>query len=171
MKEAFWGYLLISLGLFIIVVLLLVQRLTTSNEEDFYLTREVLEASMIDAVDYGSYRLTGRVVMSAEKFEEVFIRRFAENVTNNKSYTLEFYDIYEDPPKATVRIRTGSGTTVLNSDSFGISVDTILSGILETIEATGKTEVSKGEVSSITEQDTLDTNFNEVSEYDWGDDF
>src|SRR5574344_445091 len=141
MKEAFWGYFIIALGMFIIVILLLVQRLTTTNEEDFYLTREVLEASMIDAVDYGSYRLTGRVVMSAEKFEELFIRRFAESVTNNKSYTLEFYDIYEDPPKATVRIRTSSGTAVLNSDSFGISIDTILSGILETLEV-----VSKGEV-------------------------
>ena len=73
MKEAFWGYFIISLGLFILVVLLLVQSLTVTNEEDFYLSREVLEASMIDAVDYGSYRLTGRIVMSNEKFKEALI--------------------------------------------------------------------------------------------------
>ena len=132
MKESFWGYFIIILGMFVLVVILLVQRLTVTNEESFYLTREVLEASMIDAVDYGSYRLTGRIVMSSEKFQEVFIRRFAESVTNNKDYTIEFYDIYEEPPKASVRIRTSGGSAEINSDEFGITIDTILSGILET---------------------------------------
>ena len=78
--------------------------------------------------------------MSSEKFQEVFIRRFAESVTNNKSYTIEFYDIYEDPPKATVRIRTSGGTAEINSDEFGITVDTILSGILETKLLTKRSE-------------------------------
>ena len=132
MKESMWGYLIIALGVVIIVILLLIQRVTTTSEEDYYLVREILEASMIDAVDYGSYRLSGRIVMSKEKFEEVFIRRFAESVTNNKDYRIEFYDIYEDPPKATVRIRTLSGESVVNSDSFEVSIDTMLSGILET---------------------------------------
>lgn len=132
MKEAFWGYFIVFLGLFIIVVLLLVQRLTVTNEEDFYLGREVMEASMIDAVDYGTYRTTGKIVMSEQKFVEVYLRRFAESVTNNKTYTIEFYDIIEEPPKATVRIRTSSGSTEINSDSFEISLDTIQHGILET---------------------------------------
>lgn len=171
MKEAFWGYFIIALGLFILVILLLVQRLTVSSEESFYLTREVLEASMIDAVDYGSYRLTGRVVMSDEKFKESFIRRFAESVTNNKAYTLEFYDVYEDPPKATVRIRTSSGTTVLNSDSFGISVDTILSGILETIEATSATPVKPPEPPEISVKETIDIDFDNISEISLPNDF
>ena len=73
MKESMWGYLIISLGLLIITIILFVQRLTTTNEEDFYLGREVLEAAMIDAVDYGSYRTTGDLWMSKEKFVEVFI--------------------------------------------------------------------------------------------------
>ena len=171
MKEAFWGYFIISLGLFILVILLLVQNLTVTSEEDFYLSREVLEASMVDAVDYGSYRLTGRIVMSDEKFKEAFIRRFAESVTNNKAYTIEFYDVYEDPPKATVRIRTSSGTTVLNSDSFGISVDTILSGVLETIEAISATPVPPKEVSEISTRDTIDIDFNDTTEEVVPDDF
>ena len=70
MKESMWGYLIISLGLLIITIILFVQRLTTTNEEDFYLGREVLEAAMIDAVDYGSYRTTGDLWMSKEKFVE-----------------------------------------------------------------------------------------------------
>ena len=52
MKESVWGYLILSLGLIIIAVLLLVQRLTTTNEEDYYLSREVMKASMVDAIDY-----------------------------------------------------------------------------------------------------------------------
>ncbi|NLC48409.1 MAG: hypothetical protein GX758_03510 [Tenericutes bacterium] len=138
MKEAFWGYFLIALGLIIITVLLLVNRLTTTNEEGFYLGREVLEASMIDAVDYGTYRTTGRLVMSKQKFVEAFIRRFSESVTNNKTYKLEFYDIYEEPPKASVRIRTTSGSTAVKDDSFELTLDTNLNGILETIY--GKTD-------------------------------
>ena len=50
MKEAFWTYLLIALGIFIFVVLLLVQDLTSTDEEDYYLTKEVMEAAMIDAM-------------------------------------------------------------------------------------------------------------------------
>lgn len=131
MKEAFWGYFVVILGLFIIVVLLMIQRMTVTTEEDYYLGREVMESSMVDAVDFGTFRTTGRIVMSREKFVEVFIRRFAESVTNNKTYKLEFYEIYEDPPKATVRVRTSSGATEINSESFDISLDTIMSGIIE----------------------------------------
>lgn len=136
MKESIWGYLILVLGIIIIVILLLVQRITTVNEEDFYLGREVMEASMLDAVDYGTFRTTGRIVMSKEKFVEVFIRRFAESITNNKDYKLDFYDIYEEPPKATVRIRTVSGESTLNSDTFNIKLDTYMNGILESIYGT-----------------------------------
>ncbi len=133
MKESYWAYFILLLGVAIVIVMLLIQRMTTTTEEDFYLGREVLEASMIDAVDYGTYRTTGKIVMSEQKFVEVFIRRFAESVTNNKTYELSFYGIYEDPPKATVRIRTSSGTTEIGSESFDVNLDTTLSGILETI--------------------------------------
>jgi len=133
MKESYWAYLIITLGIVIIVVMLMIQRMTTTTEEDFYLGREVLEASMIDAVDYGTYRTTGKIVMSEQKFVEVFLRRFAESVTNNKTYEISFYDIYEEPPKATVRIRTKTGATEVGSDSFDVNLDTTISGILETI--------------------------------------
>ena len=48
MKESVWGYLILVLGLVIISILLLVQRLTTTNEEDYYLSREIMKASMAD---------------------------------------------------------------------------------------------------------------------------
>lgn len=134
MKHSFWGYFVVLCGVVIIVILLLVQRMTTTSEEDFYLAREVMEASMVDAVDYGTYRTTGKLVMSEQKFVEIFIRRFAENVTNNKTYKLEFYDIYEEPPKASVRVRTSSGNTAnIKDTSFDVTLDTLVNGILETI--------------------------------------
>ena len=136
MKQSFWAYFVIVAGVVIITILLLIQRMTTTTEEDYYLEKEILEASMIDAVDYGTYRTTGKIVMSEQKFVEVFLRRFAESVTNNRNYEISFYDIYEDPPKATVRIRTNSGVTEINSESFDIALDTTLSGILETIYGT-----------------------------------
>ena len=140
MKESYWAYFLLILGIVIVLVMLLIQRLTTTTEEDFYLGREVLEASMIDAVGYGTYRTTGKVIMSEQKFVEVFIRRFADSVSNNKTYELSFYDIYEDPPKATVRIRTSSGVTEVGSENFDVKLDTTLNGILETIYGVEKAE-------------------------------
>lgn len=91
-----------------------------------------MQASMLDAVDYGAYRTTGRIIMSKSKFMEVYIRRFAESVTNSQDYQIDFYDIYEEPPKASVRIRTMSGESTINSDSLNFSIDTLISGVLET---------------------------------------
>ena len=133
MKESAWGYAIISLGLIILSVLLLTQRLTTTNEEDFYLGREILAASMVDAVDLGTFRTTGELVMVKEKFVEIFLRRFAESVSTSKNFQIDFYDIREYPPKASVRIRTTSGETTIQNDSFEVNIDTLLSGVLETI--------------------------------------
>ena len=46
---------------------------------------------------------------------------------------LEHYDIKEYPPKASVRIRTMSGDVSIAQDSFSVSLDTLLSGVLETV--------------------------------------
>ena len=133
MKESFWTYLVIMLGLFIIVVLIIVQDLTSTSEEDYYMMKEVMEAAMIDSVDYGIYRSTGEIRIIEEKFVENFTRRFAESISANKDYRLEFYEIYESPPKATVRISTSTREYTVDSEEivdFGIV--TILSSIMET---------------------------------------
>ncbi len=136
MKQEFWAYAVVLFGVVIVIIMLFIQRMTITTEENYYLEKEILESSMIDAVDYGTYRTTGKIVMSEQKFVEVFIRRFAESVTNNKTYQLNFYDIKEEPPKATVRIRTSAGSTEIDSESFDVNLDTTLSGILETIYGT-----------------------------------
>lgn len=137
MKESMWGYLIISLGLVIVAILFLVQNLTTTNEQDYYLSREILRSSMYDAIDYGTYMKSGKLVMSKEKFVSVFTRRFAESVNPDRTYQLDFYDIYEYPPKATIRIKTSTGETIINNNGVNVEVNTFITGILETAEANG----------------------------------
>lgn len=133
MKETFWTYLLIVLGLFVIVVMILIQDLTGTSEEDYYLTKEVMQAAMIDSIDYGVYRQYGDIRIIKEKFVENFIRRFSESVNSIKTYKIEFYEIYEEPPKATVRIKTATNEYQVSTDtSVDFDIVTILSGILET---------------------------------------
>ena len=93
MKESMWGYMLIALGLTVITVIVLVQNITTTQEEDYYLTREILESSMIDALDYATFRTKGEVTIVKEKLVEVFIRRFAESVSIGNVYKIDIYDI------------------------------------------------------------------------------
>ncbi len=116
MKESMWGYWIVILGISIFALMMLLQNYTTTSEQDYYLMKEVMEASMYDAVDYGYYRETGKLTMNTEKFVENFIRRFADSVNINKNYKLDFYQIYEEPPAASVKI-----TTRTNDTNFGDS--------------------------------------------------
>ena len=143
MKESFWAYLFIVLGLFVIVIMMLIQDVTTTDEEDFYLTKEVMEAAMVDSIDYGVYMDTGDIRIIQSKFVENFTRRFADSVKDSKNYTLEFYDIYEDPPKATVKVSTSTKDYSVTTDStVNFDILTIMSGILETKYGGGSSKYS-----------------------------
>ena len=142
MKESYWGYWLILLGIFVIGVMLLVNSTTTTTTQDYYMLKEVTQASMIDAVDLSYYRLYGDVKMSKEKFVENFIRRFSENNSLSKTYTVEFYDLYEVPPKVSVKVSSVSNAYNIGNDantSFDIvnKIDAILDYGVKTDEATG----------------------------------
>lgn len=130
MKESLWGYWLIVLGIFIIMVLLLVQNLTTSNTEDYYLVKEITENAIIDAVDYGYYRIYGEIKINKEKFYESFMRRFAEEASIISTYDIYFGEVYEAPPKVSVLVssKTGSFNVTGGSDTFDIvnRIDSIL---------------------------------------------
>ena len=112
MRESYWGYWIILLGIFVIVIMMLVSNVTTTNTQDYYLVKEVTEASMVDAVDYAYYRTTGELKINSEKFVESFLRRFADNVELN-TYQIDFYGIYEAPPKVSVKVTTKSAKIVI----------------------------------------------------------
>ena len=142
MKESYWGYFLILLGIFVIVIMMLVNNVTTTNTQDYYLLKEVTQAAMLDAVDYGYYRNEGELRIVKEKFIENFLRRISESVNINNTYTFEFYDLYECPPKVSVKVTTKSGTYNVggNASSFDIvnKIDAILEDGLDTPESIEK---------------------------------
>ena len=57
MKEAFWGTLIIILGLFGIVVINVFQNVTVDNDRVYYLIKESTQAAALDALDLTYYRL------------------------------------------------------------------------------------------------------------------
>ena len=130
MRESYWGYWIILLGIFVIVILMLVSNVTTTNTQDYYLIKEVTEASMVDAVDLGYYRTTGELKINSDKFVESFVRRFAENVELN-TYQIDFYGIYEAPPKVSVKVTTKSATYNVASDSTSFDMTNRVDAILE----------------------------------------
>ena len=132
MKHALWGYWLVLLGIFIVIIMMLVQNLTSSSTQDYYLIKEITEAAMIDAVDYSYYRTFGEIKINKEKFYESFLRRFSENASTSTVYTVSFYGVYEAPPKVSVEIKSRSNTfnVMGDSDSFDMvdRIDAIIEG-------------------------------------------
>ena len=76
MKESLWGYWIVVLGISIVGVMVVLHNYTTTSEQDYYLIKEVLEASMNESVDFSFYRDTGRLKMNAEKFTEILLEDF-----------------------------------------------------------------------------------------------
>ena len=132
MKESLWGYWLIILGLGVITVMMLLQNYTTTNEQDYYLIKEVTEASMVDAIDWAHFRKYGELRIIKEKFVEDFTRRFSETVNINKTYNIKFYDIYEAPPKVSVKVTTKTDSYSVGSDTDTVDVVNKIDSILET---------------------------------------
>ena len=106
MKEAFWGVLIIVLGLFGIVIVNLFQNVTVDNDRVYYVIKESTEAAAFDAIDLAHYRLNGTIRIVEDKFVENLTRRFAENISKG-TYKIVVEDINEMPPKISLRVETG----------------------------------------------------------------
>ena len=134
MKESLWGYWLIVLGLGVLVVMMLLQNYTTTNEQDYFLIKEVTEAAMTDAIDWAHYRKYGEVRIIKEKFVEDFTRRFSETVNINKTYNIKFYDIYEAPPKVSVKVTTQTDSFTILGEEQNADVVNKIDAIIETVK-------------------------------------
>jgi len=131
MKNAYWAYWLILLGMVIVVIMLLVQNLTTTSTQDYYLIKEITEASLVDAVDYSYYRDHGEIKINKEKFYESFLRRFAETASLSTTYTVSFYGVYEAPPKASVEIKSKSNSFNVVGDATSLDMVERIDAVLE----------------------------------------
>lgn len=105
MKWTFASAGLVIIGLFGIMIIVLFNEITVSNEQDYTTLKEATEASMIEAVDSAYYRLTGKLKMNQEKFIESFTKRFILSSTFGQgNYYIDFYQITEYPAKVSLRI-------------------------------------------------------------------
>ena len=112
-------------------VMVLLQNYTTTSEQDYFLIKSVLEASMYEAVDYGYYREHNDVRIIEEKFVENFIRRFAESADLANTYVIEIYDISTKPPKVSLKVSSTSETTA-TGEIMEFDVVNNIDAILET---------------------------------------
>jgi len=133
MKESFWGYLILLFGIFIIVIMMIIRDYQTTNDEDYFIMKEVTQAAMIDSIDYAYYREHNDLRIIEEKFAENFLRRFAESMSSNKTYKIELFDLNENPPKVSVRITTSTGEYIVEQEQGAVDfgVVNILSAILD----------------------------------------
>lgn len=132
MKWSFYSVGMIIFGLVGLAIIVLFIQLTVNSDEEYYLLKEVTEASMIDSLDIAYYRNTGNIKIVKEKFAESFFRRFAEstNINANK-YTIKISNIVESPPKVSVEITSelGEKTIFKSTDNYNVYSD--LDAIIE----------------------------------------
>lgn len=126
------------MGLFGLLIIILFNEITVSNEQDYYTLKDATEAAMIESIDIAYYRLTGEIKMSKEKFVENFTRRFTETSTFGQgNYNIEFYQISESPAKVSLRIVDSTNsyniynTYSVDIDATQINVVNELSAILD----------------------------------------
>ena len=138
MKWSFASVALIMFGLIGLLIILLFNEITVSNEQDYYTLKDATEAAMTDSIDVAYYRLTGEIKISQEKFVENFTRRFTETSTFGQgNYGIEFYQIIEYPAKVSLRIvdKTNSyniyNTYSVDIDATQATIVNELSAILD----------------------------------------
>ncbi len=139
MNKSFWGVFVVMLGITSIILIALFQSITNSDEHNSQLLKEVTEAAMWDAVDYGYYRDNGSYKINKEKFVENFIRRFAQSSQGRtKEYKIDFLDVNELPPKVSIKVTTTveSGTVFSllggNTNEVNFTLNNTIDAILET---------------------------------------
>ena len=120
---------IILLSLMSLLLINVISNYSTGGELDYYLVKETTEAAMEDAIDLEYYRMNSLLRIDKEKFVESFLRRFADNVDNTRSYTISFYDINEVPPKVSVKV---DSHTVLSFSGEAANISTNIDAILET---------------------------------------
>ncbi len=117
MKEAYWGYWLVLLGIFVVVVMLLSNDATTTNSQDYYQLKEVANSALYDSIDYSYYSQTRQIRILKEVFVENFLRRFSETVQITDTYDIQFLDLYESPPKVSIKISTSTAGFIVGRDT------------------------------------------------------
>lgn len=135
MKESFWAYLVIIMGIVSIFFVFIFNTITNTSEHNYNLLKDTTEAAMYDALDMAAYREDGTIRIDREKFVENFIRRFAENASYpSDEYIVEIYDVNEEPPKVSLRVKSTEKSSFTDND--GDIIDFTLSSRIDAIMET-----------------------------------
>ncbi|MCI5984451.1 MAG: DUF5411 family protein [Firmicutes bacterium] len=132
MKETMWAWFVVVVGIVCLGAVFFFQRIVNTSEHNYYMLKEVAEASMWDAIDLGHYRTSdGEIKIIREKFVESFIRRFAESANLSRNYLIQIYDVNEIPPKVSIKV-SSKETGVVNSEEYNFDIINKLDAIFET---------------------------------------
>lgn len=133
MKESLWAYFVLLFGVFIIVIMMIIRDYQTTNDEDYYLIKEITKSAMIDAVDYSYYRDHNDLKIIEDKFAENFLRRFAQSMDSNKNYKIQIFDVSENPPKVSIKVSSSTSTYKVDESegTVDFGVVNLLSAILD----------------------------------------
>lgn len=160
MRYAYFGFGMLLFGSIGVVIIMMFESITLDNDSEYYVLKEAQEAAMLESVDLACYRSSDvvrnddnspkrdadgnytyvgcngdRLKISEQKFVENFTRRFSQTISGNvDSYTLDFYDIIESPPKATVVVTSHNKSYSLVFKSDDLNITNNLSGILEMVD-------------------------------------
>ena len=132
MKETMWAWFVVVVGIVCLGAVFFFQRIVNTSEHNYYMLKEVTEASMWDAIDLGHYRTSdGEIKIIREKFVESFIRRFAESANLSRNYLIQIYDVNEIPPKVSIKV-SSKETGVVNSEECNFDIINKLDAIFDT---------------------------------------
>jgi len=132
LKESIWGYAIIVLGILAIGIIWFFANSTRTDQHNYNLLKETVEAAMLDAVDLSEYRENGNVVIEEEKFVENFIRRFAENADLSNTYVIEIFDVNTKPPKVSLKVSSKSPKAQVGDEIVEFNIVNNIDAILET---------------------------------------
>ena len=139
MKYAYYGFGMLLFGSIGLVIIVMLQSITINNDADYYDLKEAMRAAMLESIDYECSRSNEKsdgcgytLKISEQKFVENFTRRFVTTLGGNaKGYSLDFYDIIESPPKASVVVTGLTDNYGIVSQGESLTITNSLSGILE----------------------------------------
>ena len=132
MRESIWGYATITLGIIAILVIWFFANVTRTDQHNYNLLKETVEAAMLDAIDLSAYRKDGTIRIEEEKFVESLLLRFSNNAErSNEYYDIEIYDVNETPPKVSLRV-TSPQKVNATGELVTFDIDNHIDAILET---------------------------------------
>lgn len=175
MKYAYYGFGMLLFGSIGLVIIVMMQSITINNDAEYYDLKEAMKAAMLESIDYECYRTDARsdgcgytLKISEQKFVENFTKRFVTTIGGDaKNYSLEFYDIIESPPKASVVIKGMTNSYGIVSQNESLTITNSLSGILEL-----NTMINKSSSRLTNSEENLDNNDDfEIMPDDNDDDF